>query len=84
MSSGEMGPGPPDEIEALRAILLAELRRRPGDLPTLMRKAEVIAKMIADQGRISPQRKAQMRANVMQLFDQMGITLKPEEEGEGM
>ena len=62
-----------DEIEALRAILLAELRRRPGDLPTLMRRAEVIAKMIADQGRISPQRKAQVRANLTQLFESMGF-----------
>jgi hypothetical protein len=58
-----------DEIDALRAILLKELRRRPGDIPSLMRRAEVVARMIGDQGRISPHRKAHLQANLMQLMD---------------
>ena len=74
------GGEPGDEIDALRGKLIAELRRRPGDIPSLIRRSEVIARMIADQGRISPQRRARMEEGIRRLFQNLGITLAGEEE----
>jgi hypothetical protein len=39
----------------------------------MMRRAEVVARMIADQGRISPHRKRHIQANLMQLMGDMGL-----------
>jgi hypothetical protein len=81
-AEGEAGAGggtAGSEIDALREMLIADLRRRPADIATLMRKAEVVARMIADQGRLSPQRKALIRANTMQLFKEIGLPLTPPE-----
>ena len=44
--SAENKPPPADEVEALQAILLAELRRRPGDLGALMRRAESMSRRL--------------------------------------
>jgi hypothetical protein len=72
---------PADEFEALRAIMLAELRRRPGDLGTLMRRAEAVTRLMVAQGRLAPAKEQQLRRNVELLAEYFDSMLDGGREG---
>ena len=70
-----------DEVEALRAILFAELRRRPGDMSTLTRKAEAISRIMVAEKRLSPRKRDELMANLRSVFDHFEEMMKPEDYG---
>ena len=80
MGGGEK-TGPRDELEALRADLLAKIRRQPADTRTLTRGAEALTRMRASERRLSLARGEELRkniSNVMDYFDDIRI-LPPDE-----
>lgn len=80
--SGEGTSVPGDEVEALRAILLAELRRRPGDMSALMRKAESVSRIMVAERRLSPRKRVELERNLKIVLDNVEKMMKPESYNE--
>ena len=77
---GEAGDDEPwDEVDALRATLIAEPRRRPGDIAALMRKAEAVSRMIAAQDRLTPKKERRLKANAERLSAYFKDILSPDD-----
>ena len=73
---------PADEIEALRAILFAELRRRPGDTASLTRRAEALARIMATAKRLSPRKRIELEENLKIVLQNVERMMKEESDNE--
>ena len=72
--------GPADEYEALRARLLAALRRHPGDTRALTRLAASLARIAAAERRLSPRKQENLAQSFRAVFASLGDEILPPDE----
>ncbi len=68
---------PADEYEALRAQLLAALRRQPGETKALMRKLVELSRLEASTGRVSARKRERLAANLEVILSRFGDLIVP-------
>ncbi|HEV8573677.1 MAG TPA: hypothetical protein VGR43_03115, partial [Dehalococcoidia bacterium] len=73
--------GPTDEYEALRAQLLAAIRRNPGDRRTLLREATALTRIMVAEHRLSPKRMNDLSDNLAAILDRFRDIIMPERDG---
>lgn len=71
------GVQPSDEVEMLRARLLARIRRQPGDMAMLVRSGEAVWRMLGAKHRMSPNQGRDLAAKFQAVFDSLGDQILP-------
>jgi len=76
------GQEPSDEVESLRAGLLARLRRQPGDISMLVRSGEAVSRMLGAKHRTSPDKARKLAESYLDVINAFSDETMAEAWGE--